>query len=99
MSGGAATLTYASGEGSAFLVYTWSRTIADTETGTIDYTQPGDGFEDKFLFNDVISFSSFGVTVGSDASFNDPTLTHNETSLGHASTTLRHNRVAIEHND
>lgn len=99
MSGGAATLTYDRGAGTRFLVYTWSRTIGDTETGDVDYTQPGDGLEDEVLLNDVVSFVDLEVTVGSEASFKDPTLIHNETSLGHYSRTLRHNRVTIEHND
>lgn len=44
-SGGAATLTYASGDTTRFLVYNISRTIAVGETGTIAYTQPGNGIE------------------------------------------------------
>ena len=99
MSGGAATLSYSSGEGSRFLVYTWSRTIAATETGTLAYTNPGNGFEDEILLNDVANFSGVTITIGSEASFNDPTLVHNETSLNHARTTLRHNRTTTEHND
>ena len=45
-SGGAATLSYASGDGTSSLVYTISRTIYTGETGTVSYTQPGDGIED-----------------------------------------------------
>ena len=99
MSGGAATLTYVSGAGTRFLVYSWSRTIGDDETGQIDYTQPGDGLEDELLFNDVASIVDFDVIVGSEAEFNDPTLVHKETSLSHGDRTLRHNRTTIEHND
>lgn len=61
MSGGAATLTYSSGDGTNSLVYTWSRTIGETETGTLNYTQPGNGIEDD-AGNDLATFSSFDIT-------------------------------------
>lgn len=41
LSGGAATLTYASGDGTLDRYYTISRSVGSTETGTLDYT-PGD---------------------------------------------------------
>jgi len=57
LSGGAATLTYSSGSGSSQLIYTISRTVAANETGTISYTQPGNGIEDT-AGNDLASFSN-----------------------------------------
>ena len=99
MSGGAATLTYSSGDGSRFLIYDWSRTIDSEETGTLDYTQPGDGVEDAILFNDVVTFSGEDIIIGAEASFNEPSLVHKETNLNHGDRTLRHNRTTIEHND
>jgi len=64
MSGGAATLTYASGDGGSTLVYDISRTIASGETGNLDYTQPGDGIEDA-SGNDLESVSDLTVTNNS----------------------------------
>jgi hypothetical protein len=63
-SGGAATLTYASGTGTASLVYTISRTILDSETLTMGYTQPGNGIEDS-AGNDLETISSGAVTNSS----------------------------------
>lgn len=40
-----ATVSYASGDGTAALVYTVNRIIWSAETATIDYAQPGDGIE------------------------------------------------------
>lgn len=45
MSGGAVTMTYASGSGTNTLVYDLNRTVNSGETGTVAYTQPGDGIE------------------------------------------------------
>jgi len=60
-SGGAATLTYASGSGSNTLVYTISREIEQTENNpTIAYVQPGNGIEDT-SDNDLASFSGAAV--------------------------------------
>lgn len=61
MSGGAVTLTYASGDDSDALVYNTSRTIASGETGTLAYTQPGDGIEDSGGA-DLASFSALPVS-------------------------------------
>ena len=61
MSGGAATLTYSSGEGGSSLIYSISRTIAGGETGTCAYTQPTNGVEDA-SGNDLVTFSGTSVT-------------------------------------
>jgi hypothetical protein len=63
-SGGAATLTYASGTGTNSLIYTISRAIEQTETATIAYVQPGNGIEDV-ANNDLASFSGASVTNNS----------------------------------
>jgi len=60
MSGGASALTYSSGDGTSTLIYSFARTITETETGTLAYTQPGNGIEDD-AGNDLVSFS--GTTV------------------------------------
>lgn len=57
LSGGAATLTYASGSGSSALNYTVSRSVAANETGTYAYTQPGNGVED-LAGNDLATIAS-----------------------------------------
>lgn len=64
LSGGAATLTYASGDSTNQLVYTVSRTVAEGETGTIDYTQPGNGVED-LAGNDLASIVAGALSVSS----------------------------------
>ncbi len=63
-SGGAATLTYASGSGTNSLVYTISRTIYSSETATTSYTQPGNGIEDVAL-NDLASITNRATTNNS----------------------------------
>ena len=65
-SGGAATVAYASGTGTAYLVYTVNRTIANGETMTLDYTQPGDGIEDT-SGNDLANITGETVTVNTPA--------------------------------
>jgi hypothetical protein len=65
LTGGAATLTYSSGSGSGTLVYTLSRTVIDTETGTLAYTQPGNGVEDAINL-DLASFSGTSITNNSE---------------------------------
>lgn len=45
LSGGAVTLAYASGSGTNTLVFTPSRTIFVGETGSFNFTQPGNGIE------------------------------------------------------
>lgn len=71
---GALTLTYASGTGTSSLVYNSSRTIYKTlnETGTLDYTQPGNGVED-LTGNDLVSFSGTAITNNSTQTYTPPT--------------------------
>ncbi|HEU0123989.1 MAG TPA: SwmB domain-containing protein [Bryobacteraceae bacterium] len=64
LSGGAATLSYSSGSGTSSLVYTISRTVYQGETGTISYTQPGNGVEDS-SGNDLATFSGTSLTNSS----------------------------------
>lgn len=66
MSGGAVTLTYSS-FGGGNLVYDTSRRILAVETGTISYTQPGDGIQGSSSGLDMESFSDFAVTNSSQA--------------------------------
>lgn len=61
MTGGAATLSYASGSGTTTLVYNISRTISAGQTGTVSYVQPGNGVEDT-SGNDLASLSNSAVT-------------------------------------
>lgn len=58
-SGGAAGLTYSSGEGTTALVYVATRTIRTTETATIDYT-PGDVTD--IALNPMQAFSGQSVS-------------------------------------
>ena len=67
LSGGAATLTYDSGDGSSNLIYTISRTVQVAETGTLSYTQPTNGIED-LEGTDLESFSDFDL-INAGASF------------------------------
>lgn len=62
LSGGAANVTYSSGSGTRYLYYTVSRSVDPAETGTIDYTQPGDGIED-LAGNDLDSIASAAISV------------------------------------
>jgi hypothetical protein len=76
LSGGAATLTYASGSGSGTLVYTINRTVSAGETcSDFDYTQPGNGVEDA-AGNDLATFTNQQalVTNNSTADSTAPTL-------------------------
>jgi len=68
LSGGAATLTYASGSTSSILHYTISRTPATSETGTIAYTQPGSGIQD-IAGNDLASIASESVNIFNGITF------------------------------
>lgn len=65
MNGGAATLTYSSGIGTTTLVYNISRIISNSETGTLAYTQPGNGIEGTTSLIDLATFTGFSVTNGS----------------------------------
>lgn len=62
MSGGAVTATYASGAGSTALTYTLSRAVANGETGTSAYTQPGNGIEAVSGGGDLATYSGQTVT-------------------------------------
>lgn len=64
LTGGAATLTYASGAGTTTLVYTLSRTVDLGETGTVAYTQPSGGVEDA-AGNDLAEIVDGAVTNNS----------------------------------
>ena len=97
-SGGAATLTYASGDGSRTLVYSISRTIADTETGDVDYTQPGNGVEDT-AGNDLATFIDFTFQFLADLTHNDPTNRHMRTTLRHKDSNDSHNALTLGHNE
>ena len=73
MSGtGTETLTYASGSGSTALVFNISRVIAAGETGTVSYTQPGNGVEDT-SGNDLQSISNRAVTNQASGDTTAPT--------------------------
>ncbi len=64
MSGGPVSLTYLSQVGSDSILYQANRVIVQGETGTGDYTQPGDGIED-LTGNDLPSFADVAVTNNS----------------------------------
>jgi hypothetical protein len=72
MSGGASAATYASGSGSTALVYNLARTIQFDETGTLAYTQPGNGIEGTVGGVDVASIGSAAVTNDSSQGSSDP---------------------------
>jgi len=97
LTGGAATLTYASGLGTAVLVYSVSRAVAPDETGTLAYTQPGDGIE-NLQADDVLTFAGFAITIGSLYLHNRASLLHNRSGMTHTDTTDRHNRTTIQSN-
>lgn len=63
-SGGAVSLSYASGSGSSALVYTASRTIYAGETLSLAYTTVANGIEDA-SGNDLASFTGFSSTNSS----------------------------------
>lgn len=66
MSGGASAMSYSSGSGSTTLVYTLARTILSNETGTIAYTQPGNGIEGNVAdYPDLATIASAAVTNSS----------------------------------
>jgi hypothetical protein len=66
LTGGAAGLTYVGGAGTATLTYSIARTVSPAETGTLAYTQPGDGVE-SIAGADLLSFSGQTVTNNSEA--------------------------------
>jgi hypothetical protein len=76
MSGGAVTMSSPSGSGTSTITCTLSRTINAGETGTIAYSQPGNGVEAVTGGADMVSFSGFTVTnsstVGGDVAAPTP---------------------------
>lgn len=74
LSGGLATATYSSGDGTSSLVYGLSRTVEAGETGTVSYEQPGDGLQDS-SGNELLSFSDQEITNSSTADVTAPVLT------------------------
>jgi hypothetical protein len=98
LSGGACAMSYSSGDGGTELVYSLSRTVSASETGTIAYTQPGDGVEGTIIADDLATFSGTAVSVGSEKAHNRQ-MRHTSVTLGHMATTLEHNDPTIEHNE
>jgi len=64
LSGGAVTAVYDSGIGTSAVVYDLSRAIYTPETGTLAYTNPGNGLEDSQGL-DIANITGFAVTNGS----------------------------------
>ena len=64
LTGGAATWTYSAGNTTANHTFTINRTVIDTETGTLAYTQPGNGAEDS-VGQDLATFSGTSITNNS----------------------------------
>jgi hypothetical protein len=64
LSTGSATATYSSGAGTSSLTYTLSSTVAIGATGTVAYTQPGDGLEDGDG-DDLTSLGGVSITNNS----------------------------------
>jgi hypothetical protein len=60
LSGGAVTMTYSSGAGTASLIYSLDRQILAGETGNLNYTQPSNGVED-LSGNDLATFSGLVI--------------------------------------
>lgn len=81
-SGGAVTMTYASGTGSTAYTYTLSRTIVQGETITMSFTQPVNGVESTAAQVDLASFS--GTTVTNSSTY-QVTATTNATLHGRRS--------------
>lgn len=89
LSGGAVTATYASGSGSSTLTYSLSRTVSAGETGTVSYTQPGNGIEDT-AGNDLATFGATSITIvgaGSDTTLPTISVTTPSGSVTVASST------------
>jgi hypothetical protein len=75
-SGAAATLSYASGDGTSTRVYTASRALSSTETALLGYVQPGNGIQDA-AGNDLASFSGVAITNNANASPTSITISRN----------------------
>lgn len=61
LTGGASSMTYVSGSGSASWIFSLARSPAYGETGTLAFTQPGNGAEDA-AGNDVVTVSGITIT-------------------------------------
>jgi len=61
---GSVTLTYVSGSGTSAITFTGSRTVYAGETGTLNYSQPGDGWQDADG-DDVVTVTGVPVTNNS----------------------------------
>lgn len=72
LTGGAATLTYVSGDGSTSLVFSLSRVVYQGEVGTLSYTNPGNGIEASSDGTDVGDF--FGLSVTNNSTQTAPTV-------------------------
>jgi hypothetical protein len=66
LSSGSVTASYASGAGTSALTYNLSGTVNSGTTGTVSYTQPGNGIEDG-AGNDLATLSGFAITNNSTA--------------------------------
>jgi hypothetical protein len=64
LSSGSATATYASGAGTESLTYNLSSTVYSGTTGTVSYTQPGNGLEDG-TGNDLVTLSGLNIANSS----------------------------------
>lgn len=64
LSSGSVTATYASGAGTSSLTYNLSGTVYSGTTGTVSYTQPGNGIEDG-TGNDLTTLTGFSITNNS----------------------------------
>lgn len=78
LSGGAVTMTLASGLPGSSPVYNLSRNVVQGETGDLDFTQPGDGLQTTTGSIWVLSFADLAVT-------NNSTLVQRTVSAGEAS--------------
>lgn len=75
MSLGSVALTYSSGSGTDSLVFTGNRTVYSGETGTINYSNPGDGLETVDDSEDVSTV--VGLNVANDSNQIEPNNANN----------------------
>lgn len=69
LSGGAVIATYTGGSGTQALTYSLNRTVLQGESGTLAYTQQGDGVKDA-VGNVMATFSGLVVANGSTETIN-----------------------------
>jgi hypothetical protein len=86
LSAGTPTLSYSSGSGSSSLVYTLSTTVNSGVTGTVAYTQPGNGLEDT-AGNDLATIGSSSITNNSTAGGGTPALMQSKSYASSANST------------